>query len=58
MEPIQSAIKNWMKSNERIQQNFEERKRIVLADPEIKQFLSDHLELDEEAIDKNLMKLI
>lgn len=46
-----------MKSNERIQQNFEERKRSVLADPEIKQFLSDHLELDEEAIDKNLMKL-
>lgn len=57
VEPIQSAIKNWMKSNHEIQQKFEDRKRSVLSDPDIKQFLSEHLELDEEAINKNLMKL-
>ncbi|ENH97058.1 primosomal protein DnaI [Gracilibacillus halophilus YIM-C55.5] len=57
MEPIQSALKNWMKSNQTFQHHYQEIRKQILADPSIKKILRDHIELDETDINRHLMKL-
>ncbi|SHN06290.1 primosomal protein DnaI [Gracilibacillus kekensis] len=57
MEPIQSAMKKWMNSNKKISDNFNQQRMNVINDPEIRKKLSDHVELDEQDINRHLMKL-
>ncbi|GAE93009.1 helicase loader DnaI [Gracilibacillus boraciitolerans JCM 21714] len=57
MEPIQSAMKKWINSNKRIKDNVSQQRSNVLNDPDIKKVLSNHLELDEQDINRHLMKL-
>lgn len=57
MEPIQSAMKKWMNDNKKIKDNFTEQRNKVINDREIKQKLSEHVEIDEQDINRNLMKL-
>lgn len=57
MKPIQSSLKRWMKNNENFQANYEQVKQDVLNHPEIKAFLSQHPDLTEKEIEKNLIKL-
>ncbi|SES07921.1 primosomal protein DnaI [Gracilibacillus ureilyticus] len=57
MEPIQSAMKRWMNSNKKIEQTYQAISEEVLNDPKIQAILSEHIELDEKDINRNLMKL-
>ncbi|WP_163539715.1 primosomal protein DnaI [Gracilibacillus sp. YIM 98692] len=57
MEPIKTALKKWMHSNKKIQQNFHDMREKVLNDPSIKKQLSEHIDLDENNINRHLMKL-
>jgi len=56
MEPVQSTLKKWMKSNKSFMENYEKIKSEVLNDPEIKEFLSHHQDLSERSLEKNLIK--
>lgn len=56
MEPIQASLKKWMSENRNFQVNFKQLKRETMADPEIKDLLANHLELEETDIDRNMMK--
>ncbi|RCW66332.1 primosomal protein DnaI [Saliterribacillus persicus] len=57
MEPIQKAMKNWMRNNESFQSNYQEIRKKIINDPQIQSVLSKHIELDESDINRNLMKL-
>ncbi|MDY0408637.1 primosomal protein DnaI [Virgibacillus soli] len=56
MEPLQSALKKWMKTNKNFKENYESLKQDILQDPEIKQILLQNPQLDHQDIEKNLMK--
>ncbi|WP_163970190.1 primosomal protein DnaI [Oceanobacillus halotolerans] len=57
MESIQSTLKKWMRENANFKDNYEKIRKETLQDPEIKEFLSLHPELEQRVIDKNLIKL-
>ncbi|HLR52284.1 MAG TPA: primosomal protein DnaI [Candidatus Avamphibacillus sp.] len=57
MKPIKSSLKRWMQENKNFQENYTRIKKEVLNHPEIKEFLSNHQELTEKDIEKNLIKL-
>src|SRR5699024_3361570 len=57
MEPIQSALKKWMREKEGFQENFARIRKEVTENPEIKEFLSLHPELTKADIDRNLIRL-
>lgn len=57
MKPIQSSLKNWMKDNHNFQENYAKIKNEVLNNPEIKNLINQHPELNERTIEKNLIKL-
>jgi len=57
LKPIQSELKKWMQRNENFKENYIKIKNEVLNDPQIKTFLSEHPQLTQAEINKNLMKL-
>ncbi|KAB8138254.1 primosomal protein DnaI [Gracilibacillus oryzae] len=57
MEPIQSAMKKWMNSNKKIEETYQAISEEILKDPQIQALLSEHIELEKEDINRNLMKL-
>ncbi|WP_188453945.1 primosomal protein DnaI [Virgibacillus oceani] len=57
MEPIQSALKKWMQSNESFKEKYVKIKEEVLQDPEIREFISLNPQFSQPEIDKNLIKL-
>ncbi|UOQ86255.1 primosomal protein DnaI [Gracilibacillus salinarum] len=57
MEPIQSAMKKWMNENKQMKQQFTQQRESVINDPDIQAILSEHVELDEQDINRHLMKL-
>lgn len=57
MRPIQSSLKQWIKENKNFQQIHAQMKEDLLSDPEIDAFLSEHDELTDQDIDKQLNKL-
>lgn len=57
MEPIQSALKKWMRDNQNFKENYERIKHEVLNDPEIEEFISLNPQLTKKEIEKNLIKL-
>ncbi|UOQ47181.1 primosomal protein DnaI [Gracilibacillus caseinilyticus] len=57
MEPIQSAMKKWMNENKRMKQQFTQQRESVINDPDIQAILRDHVELDEQDMNRHLMKL-
>lgn len=57
MEPIQSALKKWMRDKESFKANYLKIRKEVLEDPDVKDFLSRHPELPKKEIEKSLMKL-
>ncbi|GAB2569941.1 primosomal protein DnaI [Gracilibacillus alcaliphilus] len=57
MEPIQSAMNRWMNENKKVKDQFTALRNQVLNDPEIKELLSENVEIDETDINRHLMKL-
>ncbi|PKR79252.1 primosomal protein DnaI [Halalkalibacillus sediminis] len=57
MKPIQSALKQWMRSNESFQSSLQEVKKEVLASSDVQQLLQQHPELTNEQVEKQLIKL-
>jgi primosomal protein DnaI len=57
VKPIQSNLKSWLSRSESFKENFLKMRKEVLADPEIKEFLSYHPELTDNEIEKGLIKL-
>lgn len=57
MEPIQASLKKWMRENQNFQTAFNQLKRETMMDPEIKNLLEHHIELEESDIDRNMMRL-
>ncbi|MHA6251426.1 primosomal protein DnaI [Oceanobacillus sp. CAU 1775] len=57
MKPIQSNLKSWMSQSESFKENYTRMREELLADKEIKEFLSHHPELTQEEINKGLIKL-
>src|SRR5690625_5106920 len=57
MKPIQTSLRRWMLDNESFKQRHEAMKTEVLRHPHIAQFLKEHPEITEQAIEKRLNKL-
>ncbi|WP_405102469.1 primosomal protein DnaI [Oceanobacillus sp. FSL H7-0719] len=57
MKPIQSSLKSWMARSESFKENYTKMKKELLEDEEIKEFLSLHPELNQEEVNKSLIKL-
>ncbi|MRG87663.1 primosomal protein DnaI [Salinibacillus xinjiangensis] len=57
MEPLQSALKKWLKNSESFQEAFVKMKNEILQTPNIKNFLQDNPQLKTEDIDRQLIKL-
>jgi primosomal protein DnaI len=57
MEPIQASLKKWMRENKNFQQQYTQIRQDVLKNPEVKQLLVNHPEINSEQLEKHLMKL-
>lgn len=57
MEPIQTALKKWMRESKNFQEHYQSMKQAILKDPEIQQLLRQNPHLTDEDINKHLMKL-
>ncbi|WP_226036460.1 primosomal protein DnaI [Aquibacillus saliphilus] len=57
MEPIQSALKKWMKENKNFQENYNQIRNDILNDPDVNEIIRKHPEFTGRDIDRNLMKL-
>ncbi|GGC93488.1 primosomal protein DnaI [Thalassobacillus devorans] len=57
MEPIQSSLKRWMRENKNFRGHFTKIKQELLASPNVQSLLRKYPELDEQALEKQLMKL-
>ncbi|SEA50154.1 primosomal protein DnaI [Thalassobacillus cyri] len=57
MEPIQSSLKKWMRENKNFKGHFTKIKQELLSSAEVSRLLRKHPELDEQSLEKQLMKL-
>lgn len=57
MEPIQASLKKWMRENRSFQTVYQEMRKEVLADREIRKLIADHPDLTEKHVDQQMMKL-
>lgn len=57
MEPIQKSLKKWMRDNKQFQQRMNHMKEEVMQSGEVKKLMQEHEALNEEAIEKQLIKL-
>lgn len=57
MEPIQAALKKWMRESKNFQEHYQSMRQAILQDPEIQQILKNNSQLTERDINKHLMKL-
>ncbi|PXW90083.1 replicative DNA helicase loader DnaI [Streptohalobacillus salinus] len=57
MESIEQSLKKWMNENESFQEVYQKMKQEVLKDPDVVAFIQAHEELDQQAVDRQLMKL-
>ncbi|WP_411953624.1 primosomal protein DnaI [Alkalibacillus sp. S2W] len=57
MEPIQSALNNWLKNNENFQSSMNDMREKILKSDRVQALLADHPELTQQQIDQQLMKL-
>ncbi|KGX83565.1 primosomal protein DnaI [Pontibacillus marinus] len=57
MEPIQTALKKWMRESKNFQEHYQSMKQAILKDPEIQQILKQNPQLTDQDISKHLMKL-
>ncbi|MBR7554248.1 primosomal protein DnaI [Allobacillus sp. GCM10007491] len=57
MEPIQTALSQWLKGKENYQASMNEMKSKILSSPEIQAFLAQHPQITNEQIEKQLIKL-
>lgn len=57
MEPIQTALKKWMKDQKDFQKRHAKIKNEVLKDPLIQSILSEHPELKDEDLNRHLIQL-
>ncbi|MCP3025475.1 primosomal protein DnaI [Halobacillus sp. A5] len=56
MEPIQKSLQKWMKDHKQFQQRFNQMKRDVLRDEDVKKLIARHPSLTEEVVDRQLIK--
>src|SRR5699024_9828241 len=57
MKPVQSSLKQWMKTNKNFKERYEKIKEEVFSDDFIQQFLQNNPSLSEDMIDKHLVTL-
>ncbi|WP_226583611.1 primosomal protein DnaI [Halobacillus litoralis] len=57
MEPIQKSLKKWMKNNKQFQQRMNHMKEEVMQSSEVQKLIKENDELNEEAIERQLIKL-
>ncbi|MBU5593648.1 primosomal protein DnaI [Amphibacillus sp. MSJ-3] len=57
MESIQASLKKWMKDKQSFQDVYQQMRSDIMNDPDIQQLLSEHPQLDDQAIDRQLIKL-
>lgn len=57
MESIQASLKKWMKDNASFQDVYQKMRTDIINDPEIQQILQANPQLDQESIDRQLIKL-
>ena len=57
MEPIQTALSQWLKGKENYQASMREMKSKILSSPEIQNFLAQHPQITNQQIEKQLIKL-
>lgn len=57
MKPVHASLQKWLQANENFQENFAKLKYEILSDPGIKQFITEHPQLTQEIIEKNLNTL-
>lgn len=57
MESIQASLKKWMKGKQSFQDVYQQMRADIMSDPDIQQLLKDHPQLDQQAIDRQLIKL-
>ncbi|HHU18779.1 MAG TPA: primosomal protein DnaI [Bacilli bacterium] len=57
MESIQTSLKKWMKDKASFQDVYQQMRTDIMNDPDIKQLLREHPQLDNTAIDRQLIKL-
>lgn len=57
MEPIQTALRQWLKGKENFQASMREIKSNVLSSPEVQKFLDENPQISNEKIDQQLIKL-
>ncbi|MBM7555002.1 primosomal protein DnaI [Thalassobacillus pellis] len=57
MESIQSSLKKWMRENKNFKGHFIKIKQQLMASPEVAALKKQHPSLDDEAIERQLMKI-
>ncbi|MBB6452070.1 primosomal protein DnaI [Salirhabdus euzebyi] len=57
MEPIQAALKKWLKESKSFQESYTKMKSEILQAPEVKKFLEENNELTPVNIERQLIKL-
>lgn len=57
MESIQTSLRKWMKEKTSFQDVYQQMRTDIMNDPDIQQILRDHPQLDDAAIDRQLIKL-
>ncbi|WP_188206383.1 primosomal protein DnaI [Alkalibacillus aidingensis] len=57
MEPIQNAIKHWLKGKESFQASMEDMREKILSSKQVQELLVNNPELTQEKIDQQLIKL-
>lgn len=57
MEPIQTALKKWMRESKNFQEHYQSMREAILKDPDIQQILQEHPNLSHQDVERHLMKL-
>lgn len=57
MEPIQTALKKWMRESKNFQEHYQSMRQAILHDPEVQQIISNNPQLTDQDINRHLMKL-
>ncbi|MFC0522371.1 primosomal protein DnaI [Pontibacillus salicampi] len=56
MEPIQTALKKWMRESKNFQQHYDSMRQAILRDKDVQQILEQNPHLTEQDIERHLIK--
>lgn len=57
MESIQASLKKWMRDKESFQDVYQQMRKDIMSDPDIQELLKENPQLDDQAVDRQLIKL-